>query len=428
MINVAVFPAGTEIGLEIHASIKYSKGINLIGFASIEDHSSFIYRNCDFTAPFVDSHLLLQQLNQLLEKYQVDYLFPAHDEVVYRLSKYRKQLKAVLVAPRDELCEISRYKSKTYDALDGEKFLPETIDISNIEETNFPLFAKPDSGQGSKGVFKLESKNDLKSIRNPEKYIYCEYLPGDEYTVDCLSNSDGNLIYASPRTRARVKSGISVSSKIEPDAKEFTKIAERISDRLHIEGGWFFQVKRNSKGKLKLLEISARIAGTMGLTRARGVNIPLLSLFIKMNLPVVANSNNGLLQVDRAFISRYKDSFDYKYIYIDFDDTITFGERVNPMMMAFLYQSRNQGKEIILLTRHVGNITETLNKLKIAENLFHEIAHLPQDKLVRKSEYTVKKPFIFIDDSFSERNDVSITHSVATFDLDCVEMLLDWRM
>ena len=39
-----------------------------------------------------------------------------------------------------------------------------------------------------------------------------------------------------------------------------------------MNGSWFFQMKRDSEGHLKLLEIAPRIGGTSSLYRIKGVN------------------------------------------------------------------------------------------------------------------------------------------------------------
>ena len=43
--NILVFPCGSEIGLEIYNSVKYSTYFNLIGANSSDDHGKFVYEN-----------------------------------------------------------------------------------------------------------------------------------------------------------------------------------------------------------------------------------------------------------------------------------------------------------------------------------------------------------------------------------------------
>ena len=98
--------------------------------------------------------------------------------------------------------------------------------------------------------------------------------------------------------------------------------------------------------------------------------------------------------------------------------------KVNSMLMTFLYQSRNAGKDIILLTKHAADIAQSLDRYAISPQLFSEIIHLEQGE--DKTPY-IRPDSIFIDDSFAERKAVHDKCGVPVFDLDMVESLLDWH-
>ena len=94
-------------------------------------------------------------------------------------------------------------------------------------------------------------------------------------------------------------------------------------------------------------------------------------------------------------------------------------------LMMFLYQARNQEKELHLLTRHSTDIYEDLRKYCISPALFTEIVQL--DETARKTDH-IKPDSIFIDDSFAERKRVHDRLGIPVFDLDMVESLIDWRV
>jgi hypothetical protein len=251
-------------------------------------------------------------------------------------------------------------------------------------------------------------------------------LPEEEYTIACVSDYNYKLLYAGQRTRSRVKTGISVSSIDVPLDASVNIMAEQISKTLKMSGAWFFQVKKDKDGKYKLLEVAARIAGSMGLHRNQGINFALLSLYIKDKMEVGIIKNKLSFQLDRAFISRYKLNFDYVHVYIDFDDTILLEDKVNPFMMHFLYQCKNKNIKLYLITRHNRVVEETLKQLHIDKNLFDKIIHI-KDK-TKKSRYITEDKAIFIDDAFSERINVYKECHIPVFDLDSIEALIDWRM
>ena len=128
--------------------------------------------------------------------------------------------------------------------------------------------------------------------------------------------------------------------------------------------------------------------------------------------------------MDRAFISRFQTDISYQNVYVDFDDTLVLGDKVNAQLMMFLYQARNSGKRLCLLTRHAADLYPDLKKFGIAESLFDEI-HWVKDG-DDKIPY-IKPDSIFVDDSFAERKRVKEACGIPVFDLDMVESLLDWR-
>jgi hypothetical protein len=89
--------------------------------------------------------------------------------------------------------------------------------------------------------------------------------------------------------------------------------------------------------------------------------------------------------------------------------------------MRFLFDCINKNKKIILITRHAGDLGESLQKHRIS-GLFHEIIHLKNGE--KKSDAIPKHDTIFIDDSFAERNDVVQSCGIPVFSPDMVADLM----
>ncbi|EOO13024.1 ATP-grasp domain-containing protein [Bacillus cereus] len=424
--NVLVFPCGSEIGLEINNALRYVKDVQLYGASSIADHGKFVYQNYIENVPNIHDDNFVNSLNQVIEKYSIDFIIPAHDSVVLKLAQNQENIEAKVITSDKMTCEVARSKKKTYEVFADEFFTPYMYErVEDVKE--FPVFLKPDVGQGSQGIALAKDIEDLKFHMNksPELLIL-EYLPGKEYTIDCFTDKSGELRFIGMRERKRVKSGISVNSATLIYSEQIKKIAHTINDKLNFQGVWFFQVKEDVDGEFKLLEIATRIAGTMGLYRNKGINFPLLSLYDRMGYDIEVHENDFSIEVDRALINRFSLDISYERVYIDFDDTITLGEKVNPMTMMFLYQCLANYKEIILVTKHVKEILETLAALKIDKNMFSKIVHISRDD--EKHKYMNNNiSSIFIDDSYSERKKIKQITGIPVFDLDSLECLIDWR-
>jgi predicted ATP-grasp superfamily ATP-dependent carboligase len=424
--NVLVFPCGSEIGLEVNNALKFNKHFKIFGGSSVPDHGRFVYQNYIEGIPNIHDDGFIEELNKIVKEYDIDFIIPAHDSVVLKLAQNKENLDAEVIAADKMTCEICRSKKKTYEFFKDEPFTPHMYDkVEEVKE--FPVFLKPDVGQGSQGIALAKNYEDLVyyTSRN-DGLLILEYLPGKEYTIDCFTDRNGTLRFIGMRERRRVKSGISVNSVTLPYNEQIKEMAEKINEKLNFQGVWFFQVKEDNQGKFKLLEIASRIAGTMGLYRNKGINFPLLSLYDRLGYDLEIYENDFTIEVDRALINRFSFNYDYKRVYIDFDDTVTLGEIVNPMTMAFLYQCLAKGKEIILITKHANEIKETLKKLKIDLSIFNEIIHISKDD--EKYKYMNNEvPSIFIDDSHYERRQIREKTGIPVFDLDSLESLIDWR-
>ena len=336
----------------------------------------------------------------------------------------QQRLHAPVVSSPPETVEICRSKNATYRHLEGAEYLPRFYEGPEAVE-EYPVFVKPSVGQGAQGARRIDDRAHLEEVlAEGTEYAICEYLPGPEFSVDCFTDRHGVLRFVSPRSRDRIKAGIAVRSHFLPKDERIDRIARDLNRRFDFNGAWFFQLKETAEGEYKLMEVSPRIAGTSGLTRNRGVNLPLLTLYNMWGYDVDIIDNHNQLLLDRAFISRFKSDISYDNVYVDFDDSIIMRGKVNLSLIAFLYQAQNQGKHIYMLTKHRGDIASELLRHNIAPGLFTRIIHL--DMSESKVPH-IKPASIFIDDSFAERKRIHDACGIPVFDLDMVESLMDWR-
>jgi carbamoyl-phosphate synthase large subunit len=419
--RVLVFPAGTEIGLEIFASLKDCKEVELFAAGqNTPNHAQFLYDTYHII-PSVHDESYIDALNTLIDTYDIQFIYPAHDDVIVALARDGNSIKANVLVPSYETCVITRSKSRTYQHLN--EAIPVPKRYNSVDEVQtYPVIVKPDKGQGSWGVVRADTPTELRhAIETTDNGIVCEYLPGEEYTVDCFSHRTQGLLFAGARVRTRMRNGIAVSTHTVhlPEAIPY---AEAISKHLQLHGAWFFQVKRATDGTLTLLEVAPRIAGSMSTHRMQGVNFAWLTILEAMGSKLSILHNPGTIMVDRALHSRFKHTFNYDKVYIDLDDTILFNNQVHLGAIQLIYQSINQQKQVILLTRHKGNLQETLLRHRLV-GLFDSVIHL--DTHQKKSEFIEYHDAIFIDDSFAERLDVAQSCNIPTFDLHMLNLLLE---
>ena len=125
------------------------------------------------------------------------------------------------------------------------------------------------------------------------------------------------------------------------------------------------------------------------------------------------------LSMDRAFVSRFQFQFDYRTLYVDFDDTLCLKGELNPDLVTLVVMARHLGKKTVLLSRNDGNCRDWLNVHGIA-GLFDRIILLDRETPKRVH---IEPGGLLIDDSFAERK-ACREAGVISFDADAAGALL----
>ncbi|CAM9532457.1 unnamed protein product [Pylaiella littoralis] len=424
--RVLVFPCSSGIGQEIYNSIYKRRDVKLYGLDSDDDTPGKVLFGKIFYsgAPRLseDKQGLLEYVKQFCAVNKIQYIFPGSDDFINFLKENEDFLNAKVITSCIETCNISRSKKLTYEALDGTVRVPKMFTLEDVQE--FPVFVKPERGAGALGCTKIENPEDLDSAYEKGRDIICEYLPGEEYTVDCLTGPHGKLLYHCPRKRTATRAGISIVTSGVTDAnilKEVQEMAININNVIEFTGAWFFQVKHANDGSLCLLEIAPRVGGASCFSRMGGVNLSLLSLNIAIGLPVDIGEFNRPDCVMKVYKNYISPPLKFDNLYLDLDDTILLHGRVNPDAMKCIYKYSGKGVPIHLITRNPRNLRKLLDKHHIPETIFTSIQQI-FDKST-KSKYILPNS-VFVDDSFKERSQCSsVEKNIRCFDVDAFAFL-----
>lgn len=422
--NILVFPCGSEIALDIHSSVKYSTYFNLIGANSVDDHGQYVYEDYIDGIPFVNDPEFIPTLARIVKDRKIDAIYPAMDTVITMTKMHEEELGCKVIAPPAETTEICLSKKLTYEKLVGIVNIPKVYNPVSIDSAEFPVFAKPIVGYSAKGTKKLNSQDEVNTyLEGKDNMLVVEYLPGDEFTVDCFTDKEGNLLYSGARKRNRVSNGISVNTYFVESQKEFEELAKRINSAIRFRGAWFYQVKRNKDGQLTLLEIAARLGGSSLLSRAVGVNFALLTLFDAFDYNVGVFKNDYKVVLDRALESKYKTDITYDSVYCDYDDCLILDKTsVNIDLVKFLYKCINENKKIYLLSKHEHtDLFEELKQFRL-DHLFDEVIHI--EPTANKADFIHSACAIFIDDSNAERLNIKTKLNIPVFAPEMIDVLM----
>lgn len=269
-------------------------------------HSPFVQ------IPFADEDSFIPFVLQYCIENKIDVVFPLVTKELLKFSSAKQlfsQNGIKVIVSDEQSLQISNDKGKLYQHLSDQKIavpkfqiVTDVPSLKNAAKTfgypDVPVVIKPTVSNGSRGVRILQENIDELSLLFNYKpnHIYnnlsaiskilegksfppllvSEYLPGPEITVDTIVQ-DGIPKLILPRTREKMNNGISVQGSFVNN-EQVISYCDQIIRSLHLSGPIGLQVKENTDGEYRLLEINPRIQGTSVAALGLGINLPALAI------------------------------------------------------------------------------------------------------------------------------------------------------
>ncbi len=131
------------------------------------------------------------------------------------------------------------------------------------DRIGFPLLSKPRQGRGGRGVAIHERLGELPETL-PDR-IYQEFLEGEEYDVNLFAEPGGEpatlvVLRKTALRDGRVGNAAGVERFHAPDVADLAAAASRA---LLLEGPIDIDVRRDSQGQPRVLEINARVGANV---------------------------------------------------------------------------------------------------------------------------------------------------------------------
>jgi carbamoyl-phosphate synthase large subunit len=276
-MNILLTAIGGPAAICFAKSLHGTPGVRLVGVNAEEEMVGSRFIDGFHLVPLADDPAYLDAIKTIVRDEKIDYVVPFVDEELVVLGENAATLGCnVLVSPQRTI-EHTNDKALAYDVLSD--FLPRRFTKTMAE---YPLFAKPKIGRGSKGVVVVQTAEQLATLPE-DSYLFQELLEGPEVTVDAFFDSSGKLILTVPRIRARIDQGISVEGEVFESA-ELDALIGGIANVLKFVGPVNLQFMRGKDG-YKLIEINARASGGTGITMNAGVDIRKLTLALLEGKP-----------------------------------------------------------------------------------------------------------------------------------------------
>ncbi len=210
------------------------------------------------------------------------------DEEIAVLVKNKPAFEATgtrLALADEESVLVCLDKSKLYSRLSSAQIaLPPTWSLRRFKpEEGKQYIFKPKCGRGSRGIYFPNRLSELEYLRQflpPDDYLVQERIVGEEYTVDLLKNRQGKFLATVPRQRIETDSGLSIKGKTVRQEKLIEQ-SRYVMNYLGLWGAANIQWIIDEAGIPWLIEVNPRLAGTVILSVAAGINLPaeLVKLF-----------------------------------------------------------------------------------------------------------------------------------------------------
>jgi carbamoyl-phosphate synthase large subunit len=273
--------------------------------------------------PKADDTSFIDVVLNICRSKQIQVILPLVTKELFPLSQQKRIFEEagfkVLVSSK-EATDLANNKSACYGFLQQQNIaVPKHFVVNTSEEfiqaaaalgyPKKPFCFKPSVTNGSRG-FRIvsDSIDESEMLFNQKPYntsitylhaltilqsktfpqlLVSEYLPGEEYSVDCLANN-GKAVLVVPRIRKKMINGITVEGEFIQN-EEIKKYCTQIIESIGLHGNIGIQVKYGEENKPLLLEINPRVQGTIVAALGAGINLPLLAIKQELNLSINEN-------------------------------------------------------------------------------------------------------------------------------------------
>lgn len=210
-----------------------------------------------YPVPYATDETYLSRIKEIAEIESVDCLIPINDLEV-KVFANEETLPFTCVLPSTSVVKETMNK-KICTRIVNE--IGCAVPLTVACEEKVKRIVRDIHGVGSRGIAIYEADDVIEAYNSNKQFIQ-QYIPGQEYTVDVLSDRQGTPIYIIPRKRIEVKAGVATKVFIENNEK-LIALTRKICNRFSIPG--FSNVQFiESNGEYYFIEINCRFSGCGG--------------------------------------------------------------------------------------------------------------------------------------------------------------------
>lgn len=295
----------TSVGRRVQLIEHLKETFTVIGLDASQENAARHFADAFFQIPKCTEDAYIEELLRISKETGADLLIPLYEPEFLPLCRHRADFEKigtrVLLSDR-EVIDICNDKRRTQEFFEREQILsPGLTECA-------PAVVKPVFGMGSRGVFAVETQEELEAAKTlSDEYIVQEQIHGVEYTVDVLCDFCGNPVSVVPRVRQEVRSGEVSKSRTEHHEKiiaDTRHLIRRLNTCGTVAGPITVQCFLTEDRGPVFIEINPRFGGGVPLTIEAGVNYArCIEAFLKGEKPAEEDTEFcelSMLRYDRA--------------------------------------------------------------------------------------------------------------------------------
>lgn len=281
MATVLVTGAGGPCGIGAIKSLVGRTDHHVVGVDMDASAAGLYLADDGALVPAADDDAWPKAMADIVGEFEVDCVVPTVDEELSMLPSLHRHLpdSVAVAAPDQGVIDLAMDKYRTMTRLSAaNQQAPRTwlgTDTADIDSEAFPLMIKPRQGRGSRGIRRVEDRDELSTHLSatdyePEEVLCQEFIAGTEYTTSVVSTADNRLLAVVPK-EAIEKDGSTVlgATRRQPAVEESCR---EIFETLEPAGPINVQQIVDEHGIPHVIEINPRFSSTSCLTAAAGVD------------------------------------------------------------------------------------------------------------------------------------------------------------
>ncbi len=303
-LNILITSAGRRVTLvkSFQKTLKKFFGDGKVYTCDLNPYMSAACQISDgfVKAPKVTHSTYIDFLRDYCKKNNISIIVPTIDTELSILAQAKDSFlkdKILIAVSSKSLCDTFYLKSSTESFFKKFGFNTPSI-IHDLKNANYPLFVKYDNSSCSIGAQVVYTFENAIMLSKDKRYIFQEFIKGDEYTVDVFIDSKGKVISVVPRLRIEVRAGEVSKAKTVKDRTIIEEVKKLCSNLKGAYGCLTIQLFKTDN-KIIFIEINPRFGGGYPLTYLSGANFAefLIKDFLGNNLNYFEDWKENLIML-----------------------------------------------------------------------------------------------------------------------------------